>query len=96
MAIIVESFRPKPNMKIISVLILIPAEYKCFIRTIKYAGRYLKFGAKVALDNRSAIRITTKCPVGAGYYARPTADTLLRINDNPVTPELFLHRAGKT
>jgi hypothetical protein len=83
-------------MEIMLLLLLVGAEHKCFIRAIKYADRYVTSRTNVALDNGPAIHVTTKRPVGAGYYARPTTDTLLCINDNLVTPELFVHRAGET
>jgi hypothetical protein len=83
-------------MEIMSFFFLIYAQQERFVRTVNYADRYIAPGTKVALDNNSAIHVSTKCPVRASYYACPTADTPLLINGNPVTRELFMHRACKT
>jgi hypothetical protein len=79
-----------------SFLFPICAHQKCFVRTVSYTDRYLTVGTKVALDNSFAMDVSTKRPVGAGYYACPTGDTLFHINGNLVTPELFMHRACET
>jgi hypothetical protein len=79
-----------------SSLVFICAQYKCFVRTVNYTGRYLSPGTKVALDNSFAIQVPTKRSIGAGYYARPTANALLHMNGNLVTCRLFMHCACKT
>jgi hypothetical protein len=79
-----------------SFLFLICAQYKRFIRTVNYTGGYLSIGTKVALNNSFAIRVATKRPVRAGYYACPAANTLFHINGNLVTCRLFMHCACKT
>jgi hypothetical protein len=80
----------------ISFLFLIYTQYKRFVGTIHYTGRYLPPGTKVALNNSFAIQVSTKCPIRAGYYACPTANTLFHINADHVSYRVFMHRAGKT
>jgi len=77
-------------------LVFICAQYKRFVRTVNYTGRYVPPGAEVAFDNSFAIQVPTKGSIRAGYYARPTANALLHINGNPVTRRLFTHRTCKT
>jgi hypothetical protein len=77
-------------------LVFICAQYKRFVRTVNYTGRYVPPGAEVAFDNSFAIQVPTKRSIRAGYYARPTANALLHINGNPVTCRVFTHRACKT
>jgi hypothetical protein len=79
-----------------SFFFLIYPQYKCFVGTIHYTGRYLPPGTKVALNNCFAIQVTTKRPVRAGYYACPTANTLFHINTDHASYRIFMHRAGKT
>jgi hypothetical protein len=71
-------------------------EYKRFVGTIQYTGRYLPPGTKVALNNSFAIHVLTKCPVRAGYYACPTANTLFHIDADHASYRVFLQRACKT
>jgi hypothetical protein len=80
----------------ISFLLLVYTQYKRFVGAIQYTGRYLSPGTKVALNNSFAIQVSTKCPVGAGYYARPAANTLFYINTDHASYRVFVHRAGKT
>jgi hypothetical protein len=79
-----------------SPLVFVCAQYKRFVRTVNYTGWYVPPGAEVAFDNSSAIQVSTKRSIRAGYYARPTANALLHINGNAVTCRLFTHRACKT
>jgi len=79
-----------------SFFLCIYTQYKRFVGTIYDTGRYLPPGTKVALNNSFAIQVLTKRPVRAGYYARPTANTLFHINADHATYRVFVHRAGKT
>jgi hypothetical protein len=79
-----------------SSLVFICAQYKRFVRTVNYTGRYVPPGAEVAFDNSLAIQVPTKRSIRAGYYARPAATALFHINGNLVTCRLFTHRACKT
>jgi hypothetical protein len=80
----------------ISFFFLIYTKYKRFVGTIQYTGRYFPPGTKVALNNSLAIQVLTKRPVRAGYYARPTANTLFHINADHATYRVFVHCTGKT
>jgi hypothetical protein len=75
---------------------LIYTQYKCFVGTIQYTGRYFSPGTKVTLNNSFAIQVSTKRSVGAGHYACPTANTLFHINADHATYRVLVHRAGKT
>jgi hypothetical protein len=79
-----------------SFFFLIYTQYKRFIGTIQYTGRYLSTGTKVALNNSFAIQVLTKRPIRASYYARPTANTLFHIYADHAGYRVFVHRAGKT
>jgi hypothetical protein len=79
-----------------SFLFLVSAQYKCFVGTVNYTGRYIPPGAEVAFDNSLAIQVPTKRSIRAGYYAGPAATALFHINGNLVTCRLFTHRACKT
>jgi hypothetical protein len=79
-----------------SSLVFVCAQYKRFVRTVNYTGRYVSPGAEVAFDNSFAIQVATKRSIRAGYYARPAATALFHINGNLVTCRLFTHRARKT
>jgi hypothetical protein len=80
----------------ISFFFLIYTEYKRFIGAIQYTGRYFPPGTKVALNNSLAIQVLTKRPVRAGYYARPTANTLFHINADHAGYRVLVHRACNT
>jgi hypothetical protein len=79
-----------------SFLFLVGAQYKRFVGTVNYTGRYLPTRTKVTLNNSLAIQVATKRSIRAGYYARPAATALFHINGNLVTCRLFTHRACKT
>jgi hypothetical protein len=80
----------------ISFFFLIYTQYKRFVGTIQYTGRYFPPGTKVALNNSFAIQVSTKRPIRAGYYACPTANTLFHINADHASYRVFVHRTGKT
>jgi hypothetical protein len=80
----------------ISFFLPIYTQYKRFVRTIHYTGRYLSAGTKVALNNSFAIQVLTKRSIRASYYARPTANTLFHINADHASYRVFAHGTGKT
>jgi hypothetical protein len=78
-----------------SFLVLIYAHYERFVGTVKYTGRYLQIGTKVALKDCLAIEVPCKRSIRAGHYTCPTPDTLFQVNTDHAAQGVSVHSAGK-